>query len=222
MKPSFETAANPLATRWAHYQAIQQEMSMIRRDKLAAHCDLDACFMLHDEERGYLGQIFQQESARHINRLIVAHNHQGSMAVFPLPTTLAATQTRALLDRLYPASSAQQRAQIEDRQWLSAVTGLDQLAPVIEEESCPQRLNLFYVGDFLDRVDEAIGLARRIKTSVLLGDGLNTLEIMKRLRQVPDYSHHFPDHRPPPGKGKKRQAERPAALPSGGWQPVGF
>ncbi len=222
MKSSFGKSSGTLAARLELYETIQHEMSLIRRDKLAAHCDLDACFMLHDEKRGYLGHIFKQESARTINRLIVARNHEGRMEVYPLPSTLASTQTRALLDRLYPSSTPAARARREDREWLYAVTGLEALAPTTDEDDCPSRLNLFYVGDFLDCVEDAINLEWRIKNSVLRGDGDNTLEIVKRLRQVPDYSQHFPDRCPPgPGKRQRQSPDTPARVPSGsGWQPA--
>ncbi len=203
------------------YQTIQRELAMVRLDKISTHCDLDDCFGKNDETPGMIGKVFKERSEDTVNRLIVERNRMRLMPAFPMPTTLANTQTRELLDRLYPHSAQRERERLETAEWLQAATGLNVFVFDMSEKRCPDSLNLFYVGDFLNCVEDAISLNRRIKTSVLLGDGQGTLDIVRKLRNIPDYSHHFPNVPPGPGRGRRKEEAKPVFVPGGALQPTG-
>lgn len=205
-----------MGTRWSQYQTAKHELSLVRRDKLAAHCDLDACF----DTPGFLGDVYRRQKER-ILSFIRDRNHKGLLPARQLATHLAYTQTRELIERLYPHTIEKEIERQEEQQWIYAATGLCLYFKDMSDMLRPQNLNLFYVGPFLDCLESAIQLETQIHKSLFLGDGQSTLEAIKRLRNIPDYSSHFPHH--PPFSGGRRLPEKAAsgAVSGGSMMPSG-
>lgn len=197
------------------FDQAQHALSLIRRDKLAAHCDIDSCF----SGPGYLGALYREHKDK-IIETIKLRNHQGRLPARRISTDQAYTQTRDLIAQLYPHTMEKEIARLDDQEWVCAATGIFLDLKDKSEEVRPQNLNLFYMGDFLDCLEACLHLSHHIQQSLRQGDEENTLAVLKRLRAIPDYRDHFPNH-PPSQGGKRKPAENSATYGlTGNLQPL--
>ena len=199
------------------YRQIQTEMALIRHGKVATNIDLIACFSdaAENRPRGHLGRIFSQAENQYY-RTFIANVSVGNIQAFYLPVKLALTKTRVAFDR--------ECAIIDDQQKQTEAL-LKQIEPVFKDmefnisfefvpSPVPDQLEALYVGDFLDIINATMSFEKRVLPSVIIGDGEETLKIVRDLRNIPDYSQHFPQRPRPPGNGKSQKG------PEQKWAPV--
>ena len=149
-----------------------------------------------------MGTLYAQNKDKIIES-IKERNHKGLLPARRIETDKTYTQTRDLMTKLYPHSLQDEMRRLSDQEWVMAATGIYLDLKDRSDEVRPQYLNLFYLGDFLDGLEASIHLSRALHKSVQLGDGDATLAAIKKLRALPDYSDHFPNH--PPSQGGKRE-----------------
>lgn len=112
-----------------------------------------------------------------------------------IPASLAKEKTR---ERIYSQALGKiVVTKLSDVEKALSDNEVDDIEKVIEAEIAKKnRLQLVYVGDYLEEVDKAINMSLTLTIDVLFGKGSAALDIIKELHTVPDYSE-YASGRPP-------------------------
>lgn len=203
MKTIFDRIVGTYKQRKNLHEQIEAQVAMINLDKIALFQDLGNCFDLNPRlnRKFYTNEQYFQ--------------HLGQAQCFLLPNTLLKTAARERVEKekawliSQPEFIKEQRKLYEKLAEFYAVRGRPyDVDAEIEELLNPTTSRAYYVGDFMNAVDNTVNLKRSFASSAwLYGDGKQTLEVVTDLRHVPDYSHHFPNRPPRNGQGSKRKEE---------------
>lgn len=188
------------------YQQILTGLSNLNPSKLAAHCDLDQCFA----QGGHLARVHDSAKFSSIRDSLIKHNHEHKRAL-RLPLEYAHPRTLAVVQQHYQMSPREMQ-QWEDQVWTIRATGLNLPMTVTLFDRMPDKLNLFYLGDYMACVDQAIDLGHTIRQAVTRGEGQNILNTIAALKALPDYSPYFSDPEPPRGRRAPLQSGFPGFL----------
>lgn len=218
MKNIFTALANPITERLRYKNEVRREFDLIRGDKVATLLDLSECFFDADKPRGYLGMDYY-ESAPAIFEVINVLAAVGEIPLFNLPVNLAHSKTVEAIDMgMKRAEATAQKEEAEFRKFFKEQSGAE-LNLMVMRLARPERLEALYLGDFIDIATMLNGFAHNLNRASYFGDGANALSTVKDLRNIPDYSSHFPPRPPRNGQGKKStEPDRP--VPVGALNPV--
>lgn len=217
MQTIFNKITSEITQRNALRQQIHREFNLIRRDKLSSEIDLFACFYATTgEPRGSIGRLVDRHRGDFYRHLL-HHQFTNDVEVHYLPATLGTTLSRDNFTREKEEYDARQEADKEALRLEIEEAGMDFIDHEIEP--FPDRMMLLHVDDFFTILEQDVKLERILNTSAYIGDGKNSLIIVQALRQVPDYSSHFPLR--PPRNGNRKKDEAPdRAVPLGHLNPV--
>lgn len=212
-------------TRMQDYRDLTTGLSRIIGSKVATLMDMESAFYDSKREtpdsilpRGIAGKKFHKNYPSFARAFHIAASFY-DMPVFLLPASLLNTQSREEFERRYGhlRLTEEQRAQREQelRDFATHIFSLRPEDPlhVIIPDGVPSHVPCVYLGDFVDLADGEINFQRTLKLAAAFGDAQEMKLVINALRDVPDYSQHFPDRPPHNGKGRKQDDARPAIVP---------
>lgn len=208
----------PITERIRYKNEVRREFDLIRGDKVATLIDLTACFYDAAKPRGMIGEDFQFNTFNVMQGIGIL-SHYGVFPVYDLPVSVAHTKTREQIDLITKEIDKSVR---ESEEYFRRVLSSIEPDKIKFQYMAPppiERMQALYLGDFIEMLDKSFGFRKGLNLACYLGHGENTLAIVKDLRNVPDYSSHFPPRPPRNGQGKKStEPERP--VPVGQLNPV--
>jgi hypothetical protein len=187
MKSVFDRISGAIAQRSAVYKDITHQFSLVRQDKLATSTDLFESFKANP-------------------RLSDALDAKGGVSLWmmknaikseQIPNSLLKTASRENIEQQYrefessPENVAKARKVLDEVNAILARGGVSPIDADVMKR--PTSAHLFWVDDFLAAADSILNLKWTFKLSAYVyGDGEKTLEVVNNLRNLPDYSSHFP------------------------------
>lgn len=213
------SSIDTVSERLKAYKDVRNFLPTINHTKIVSYLDVRAAFYdttkrspqaLEDVPYGIVGKHY---APGHHLRTVFSPNACETMQEFPLPATLMKEQTRIEYDAVHRQKGNQLAKQQADIKSLSRIFPSLADVPGVEQAPPPSHIECYYLGDFMDRFKHQLFFDALTRVSAALGDAPKMLNILKALRDTPDYSDHFPERPPRKGKTLEKLVDHPGFMP---------
>ena len=200
VKGVFLSLAKPIERRVANCRDLLSRLDRVDGSKVATLVDLDECFFAdnHIEHLGFAGaEHLLKKEALH---KALQHRVDAGMFLEDIPASLARPRTadvlhHHILNRMVMTPGSLPKSQ-------KAV----QQVYLKEKSRMPSRLQLVYVGDYLETVQKVEALRLNLVFDSLSWNAAAAQEIVQNFHNLEDYRDLFP-RRPPRNGTKRRQPD---------------